>query len=76
MLNHFKGYTRYSHFDLYPGFGFTQVAEINCGPRIHVCPTEPIPSMPADAMATFRARASASMVLTSKAGVFRLQHKN
>ena len=62
-----------SHFESYLGFGLTQVDGINCGTTKHVvCPTQWIPCL--RALAAFGARASAGVVLTPEAKIFRLKH--
>ena len=51
----------YSYVESHLGFGLTQVDEINCGT---CCLSYTANTMPADALATLGARASACMVLT------------
>ena len=57
----------------YLRFGFTQVDVIKSGTTTHVvCPTQ---TTPADILASLGAKALAGMLLTTKAGIFRLQHQ-
>ena len=58
-LNCFKEYRIYSHLEFYLGFGSTQVDEINYGPTRHIV-SYTANTMPADALVTLWARASAS----------------
>ena len=75
MLNCLKRLQKiYSHFELHLGFGLTQVDEITSGTTVHILPYT-VNTLPADALATLGARASAGMVLISKAGILRLQHQ-
>ena len=56
------------------GFGLTQVDEIDPRTSIHCCLSYTANNMPADALMTLGARASASMVLIPITGIFRLEH--
>ena len=60
----------YSHFECYLEFGLTQVDEFSYGMTEHL--SYMANTMPADALATSGARASAGMVLTLQTGIFRL----
>ena len=62
----------YLHFELYFGFGLTQVDEINSWTTILSYTTN---TMPADALATLGASASADVVLTLNPRIFRHQYQ-
>ena len=64
--------------DIYPQsfgeVGFTQIEEINSGTTIDVL-SYTANAMPADALVTYGAMASAGMVLSHKVGIFHLQQQ-
>ena len=75
MLNRFKDFKRCIHIS-YHIFDFVQKKNAKFILEHPTCRLSYIDNtMPADALATLAARASAVMVLITKAGIFRFQHQ-
>ena len=78
MLNCFKDYKYIHILNHILDVAWPKVHEINSVTTMQVvCPTQTNwdNTMAADALVTLEAGASAGMVLTPKAGIFRLQHQ-